>query len=439
MSTNHHPSQTKPGRPDAEVYKAARIYLEDHFELAVDFIARECDAKELLRAACEAKGNNFHRVMSQGSNPDEETRSQVSRHRTSSSNSRSEGGSSSSVVFSSSGSTSDPSSASAIWVLPENDSSPTPLKARRISHSDYLIRADLVPDRWTSRRKRLSDTIWVRYKGGSLPSQETISLPWARDPKDLKSGKAQKNTLYLVEHLPEIDVVLGNSASPNSPIFDNGTLSLLLARLSAPKLLPELPFNPTVRPNSLGDYHAGQSPPLNIHGLAVLEQRVYTDIDTADSTAPTVRQTDPPSNRVSGIGIGSGSVNSPGAPGRFTYDTSNMAPSGRTNVTLVCEGSERVVRIELDAPGESLFNTLKKGTRKMGHTLKRDVDHVRFATNKDGVKINCYVELTEKEVKDDWANAADWINRHKSSCKIYAFIEQEQDDEEQTDEEQGVG
>src|SRR6201995_1094950 len=143
MSANRQPSQTTPGRPDAEVYKAARIYLVDHLELAVDFIARECDAKELLRAACEAKGDNFHRVISQheDSNPDEDTRSQVSRRRTNSSNSRSEARSSSSVIFSSSGGTSDPSAAGSIWVSLEHASSPTPLKARRCSNSDYLIRA----------------------------------------------------------------------------------------------------------------------------------------------------------------------------------------------------------------------------------------------------------------------------------------------------------
>jgi hypothetical protein len=223
MSANHHPSQAKPDRPDAEVYKAARIYVEKHHELAVDYIARECDAKDLLRAACEAKGDNFHKVMSQDSNPDEDTRSQVWRRRTNSSNSRSEGGSSSSVVFSSSGGASDPSSASSIWVLPENESDPTPLKARRNSHSNYLIRAGLVSDHWNSRRKRLSNTTWVRYNRGSLPSQETISLPWAWTPDDLKSDKAQRNTLYLVEHLPGIDVVLGNSGSPNNPLYDNGT------------------------------------------------------------------------------------------------------------------------------------------------------------------------------------------------------------------------
>jgi hypothetical protein len=115
-----------------------------------------------------------------------------------------------------------------------------------------------------------------------------------------------------------------------------------------------------------------------------------------------------------------------------------MTPNEHINVTLVCEDSEKVIRIELDAPGESFFNTLKRGMRKMGHALQREVDQVRFATDRGGVKPNCFVELTENEVKDDWANAADWIRRHKSSCKIYAIIEQEQDDDDQTDEEQGV-
>jgi hypothetical protein len=112
-----------------------------------------------------------------------------------------------------------------------------------------------------------------------------------------------------------------------------------------------------------------------------------------------------------------------------------MAPTGHTSVTLVCDGSEKVVRIELDAPGENFFNNLKKGTRKMGHALKREAESVRFSVNKDGADINCFVGLTENEVQDDWASAVDWITRHKSSCRIYAFIEQEQDDENQTDRE----
>ena len=42
---------------------------------------------------------------------------------------------------------------------------------------------------------------------------------------------------------------------------------------------------------------------------------------------------------------------------------------GHIIVTFVCEDGEKVIRIELDAPGESFFNTLKRGTMKMGHNL----------------------------------------------------------------------
>jgi len=192
---------------------------------AVNTLAR-CDPTRLLKEECDLRGHDYYSVMA-GKDPSSDdasdTGSQVSsRRRTLSSDSRSPFISSASVVQSSSGS-SDSSSSVTVWVSPDkafNDC--TPLKAKRLPQSDPLIQADIVTQRWKLTPKYLSDTHWLRYSHGSLPSDSTITLDWAWSSKHLKANRTQQTTFYLVEDLPDSEVVLGNCDAPDSPRSERG-------------------------------------------------------------------------------------------------------------------------------------------------------------------------------------------------------------------------
>ena len=171
---------------------------------------------------------HYHSVMA-GIDPNSDdasdTRSQASissRRRTLSSNSHSPFMSSASGVQSSSGS-SDSSSYVTMWISPDKTLDEyTPLKAKRLPQSDPLIKADMVIRRWKLTPKHLADTHWVRYSHGSLRCDSTITLDWAWNSKHLKAGRTQQSTFYLVEDLPDSDVVIDNCDAPDSPSSGRG-------------------------------------------------------------------------------------------------------------------------------------------------------------------------------------------------------------------------
>lgn len=94
-----------------------------------------------------------------------------------------------------------------------------------------------------------------------------------------------------------------------------------------------------------------------------------------------------------------------------------------------------VIRLELDASGESFFNTLKSAVKKVKHKLVRSVDRVRFSPQKDGMSGCCLVHLEEDQVGDDWENARDWFNDIEANTKIYALIERDNGDDGDDDDE----
>lgn len=104
------------------------------------------------------------------------------------------------------------------------------LTATRLPQSDYLIQTHIVRDHLKLKPERQSDDALVRYNGGSLRSYGTISLDWAWSLKDLKSEKVQQSTFYVVEELPDSEVVLNDSDPQDSPIYHDGGISPPLTR-----------------------------------------------------------------------------------------------------------------------------------------------------------------------------------------------------------------
>lgn len=100
---------------------------------------------------------------------------------------------------------------------------PKTLKATNLPGSDYLIQVEVVRTRLMLEPNRHSGGTMVHYNGGPIHSLGTISFEWAWDPKHFRSKKSQRNTFHVVEVLPDYDVILGDSDSPDSPIRRKGT------------------------------------------------------------------------------------------------------------------------------------------------------------------------------------------------------------------------
>jgi len=183
-----------------------------------------------LILACNIKGHNYHKIMFQDSDSEDDTESHTSRRRTLSSNSRSGFASSSSAILSSL--SSGDGSSDILWVTPETGLKvPKTLLATRLPQSDYLIQTDIVLDRL--KLKPLSTSAMVRYNGGPIESCGTISLKWAWNPNDLKSEKVQRSTFYVVNDLPDSKVVLSDSDPQVSPMDNAGGMSPTLRRWSS--------------------------------------------------------------------------------------------------------------------------------------------------------------------------------------------------------------
>jgi hypothetical protein len=113
---------------DLDTYKAASKFRRGYPEQAVDFLARKCDAFQLLKDACTIKGHWYFKVTSKYSYFKNDILSQLSRRRILSSNSWPGLVSFSSAILGFLGSN-DNSSANVIWVLSDNaPMDPKPLK-----------------------------------------------------------------------------------------------------------------------------------------------------------------------------------------------------------------------------------------------------------------------------------------------------------------------
>lgn len=223
--TSTRSSQNGQGISDPDVIKAARKYVRGYRDHAVNYLVSNCDPVSLLHEACLYKGHKFYTVMSQDSDSEDDTESQSSRCRTLSSNSRSELASSSSAILSSSAS--GDGSSPVLWVVAPKAglTAPMTLTARHLPESDYLIQAEVVHNHLKLKPKHLSVSCRVRYNGGPIMSDSTISLEWAWSPKGLKSEKVQRSTFYVVEELPDSQVVLSGSDPQDSPTNHDGGLS----------------------------------------------------------------------------------------------------------------------------------------------------------------------------------------------------------------------
>jgi hypothetical protein len=216
---------------DAE--KAAKKYVHDYHKHAVRFLVDHCDPVQLLKDACRFENHNYHRIMAEDSEDEDDTKShsshlsQVSHRRTFSSHSRS----GLSTVPSSWGS--GDSSSNILWAMPDNTSKGVKtLTATNLAESDYLIQVDVVRKRLMLEPNRHSGGTMVHYSGGPIHSLGTVSFEWAWNPKDLRSKKSQRNTFHVVEVLPDSDVILGDSDSPDSPIRRKGTSPTLEGYIS---------------------------------------------------------------------------------------------------------------------------------------------------------------------------------------------------------------
>jgi hypothetical protein len=224
-------SQNNQGTPDPDIIKAARKYVQEYPEDAIKYLVAECNPIQLLREACDFKGQDYHEIMSQNLVPEDDTKSQSSRRRTLSSNSRSGLASSSSAILSSAGSGDSSPVTRTLWVMPESGPEiPKTLQAICLPRSDCLIQNDTVRDHLMLEHDCLSDgelVRSVRYNGGFLESYGKISFDWALSHKDLEAEKVQRSTFYVVEELPGGKVVLSDSDPQHSPVHRAGGMSPL--------------------------------------------------------------------------------------------------------------------------------------------------------------------------------------------------------------------
>lgn len=84
------------------------------------------------------------------------------------------------------------------------------------------------------------------------------------------------------------------------------------------------------------------------------------------------------------------------------------------------------VKLDLNVPGEAFFNSVE---HKLQHRLEKILDRtthtILFATEKRTEAAAKYsLSLEETDLRDDWADAVDWMKEHVKihSPRLYAFI-----------------
>ena len=86
------------------------------------------------------------------------------------------------------------------------------------------------------------------------------------------------------------------------------------------------------------------------------------------------------------------------------------------------------MKLDLNAPGESFYLSLERYIGRIKHKVDRNEHYVRFSTDKvDTSAESCVVYLSEREVRQDWDEAVEWIRATtgNASRPLYAIVEQD--------------
>lgn len=191
-----------------EAHRAARILINKYAARLEHLLVQNRVANNWLREACAIEELSYHEVMSSTS-AQSITPSQSHRETPPSPLSSSHH-SSSSVILSSSASNQPSSTTNSIKIVAIIDNNSEVLRAKCIANSCYLIHKDTVHNRLNLTTERLSDPLRVECNGKSQKSDERVSLKWAWSEQDMKVGRIQRNTFYLVPELPKTEVLLGH-------------------------------------------------------------------------------------------------------------------------------------------------------------------------------------------------------------------------------------
>ncbi|KAF2847364.1 hypothetical protein T440DRAFT_195374 [Plenodomus tracheiphilus IPT5] len=428
-----------PPSRNEEAKKAAKKYIHRYHKHAVKYLVDHCDPVELLKNACSFEEHDYHKIMSEDFEEEDDTAShsshvsQVSHGRTFSSHSRSEFPSSSTVPSSrgSGGST----SKRTLWVMPDTvPKSAKTLEAAILPGSDYLIQIKVVRSRLMLEPTRHSGRTMVHYNGWPIDSLGTISLEWRWDSTQLTSKEPQQNTFHVVEMLPDCEAIVGNSDPPHSPI--RGKAKNHDARYN---LYDRAPMDETLSVNT-GELHlreADRTHSVTANSTARTERQTVVDRSSRGQQAR--RQSTAsgdskiPVRMSSGSSIGSIS-NVPSRPSaaQRAHDGPLHPPppsqggvTSGVSVTLLCAGQMMTLKLELDASGAIFYESLQRTIlKKAKHELDRFTESVRLTPQKNCFDDCCHISLEEDEIKDSWEMAVEWIQEHraKEPCKIYAHI-----------------